>query len=315
MKVSIIVPVYNVEMYIEECILSLCNQTLKEMEIIIVNDGTKDNSMEVIKKFDDNRIKIISQENSGLSAARNAGIKIATGEYIAFVDSDDFILFDSAYEEMYNIALNEGSDLVSGNALWYYSNKKNHPMHRDMNLFPKNPITGEEFFLNCMKSKRVYAPVWINLYRRKLIVDNNILFKEGIFHEDEEFTPRILLNAKTVSIYNKEFYAYRQRENSIMNSGLNPKRGQDIIYICLSLQELFKSIKNKELEVLFKEYLTTLVINQIIEYKIYNIDKDIKVFIKINAVTYGQKFRAFLINYNMKLFIIFEKIFNKIKIK
>ena len=117
MKISVIIPVYNVEEYIEQCVESVVNQTLKEIEIIIVNDGTQDNSMKKIERFLlDDRIIVINKENRGISSARNCGLKIAKGEYIAFVDSDDFIdemMLEKLYEN------SENKDIVISNVIEY----------------------------------------------------------------------------------------------------------------------------------------------------------------------------------------------------
>ena len=124
-KVSVIVPVYNVEDYIEKCLNSLVNQTLEDIEIIIVNDGSKDNSENIIKSFLSRypqKIKYLKKENGGLSDARNYGIPYATGEYIAFLDSDDYVELDT-YENMYNLAKKENSDMVECNFIWEYPNK------------------------------------------------------------------------------------------------------------------------------------------------------------------------------------------------
>jgi len=122
-KVSIIVPVYNVELYLEECLYSIINQTFEDIEIILINDGSTDHSLEIMEKFakKDNRIKIISQKNKGVSEARNAGILIASGDYILFVDSDDVILTNTI-EILYNKIIQTGSDLLLGNVLYYYPN-------------------------------------------------------------------------------------------------------------------------------------------------------------------------------------------------
>ena len=114
-KVSIIVPVYNVENYIERCLKSLVNQTLKDIEILIINDGTPDNSIEICEKYakNDNRIKIFNKENEGLGLTRNYGIERATGEYIAFVDSDDYVTLDMC-ENLYNAAIENNADIVYG---------------------------------------------------------------------------------------------------------------------------------------------------------------------------------------------------------
>lgn len=313
MKISIIVPVYNVQEYIYECIESLCNQTLNNIEIIVINDGTKDKSVEIVKEFKDTRIRIISQENAGLSAARNAGVRIAKGEYITFVDGDDFIAFYEAYEEMYNIAIKENSDIVAGNAIWYYSKEKKYSMPMNSSMFSKSPMNSEEFFMSCMKSNKIYAPVCFNLYKRNLLIDNYLVFKEGIYHEDEEFTPRVLLKANKVSIYNKDFYVYRQREGSIMNSNsnLNSKKGTDFLSIYMSLEEVFDDIKNEELKYLFKRYLTRIAIDKIYMYKLKKISTEVKNSINRNSVTKGIKIRSLILNINESLFLFIETIYRK----
>lgn len=121
-KVSVIVPVYNVEEYIEECIESIVNQTLKEIEIIIVNDGTKDNSMKKIEKYlSDSRIVIINKENGGISSARNAGLKIARGEYVTFIDSDDFIKI-TMLEKLYDQT--SDFEIIFSDFIFYNNNSK-----------------------------------------------------------------------------------------------------------------------------------------------------------------------------------------------
>ena len=121
-KVSVIIPVYNVEKYIEQCIKSVVNQTLKEIEIIIVNDGTKDNSIKKIEKYlSDPRIVLINKENGGLSSARNAGMKVAKGEYISFIDSDDFIEL-TMLEDLYNNS--EKAEIVFSDIIFYDNKTK-----------------------------------------------------------------------------------------------------------------------------------------------------------------------------------------------
>ena len=132
-KVSVIVPVYNVEKYIQKCLNSLVKQTLEDIEIIIINDGSKDNSFYIIKEFEkkyENKIKYFEKENGGSADARNQGILHATGDYIAFLDPDDYVELD-IYEKMYNKAIEENSDIVECNFYWnvvsckFNSNKQN----------------------------------------------------------------------------------------------------------------------------------------------------------------------------------------------
>ncbi|MBI6042301.1 glycosyltransferase [Clostridium perfringens] len=309
MKLSIIVPVYNVEKYINECIKSLLELTIDNFEIIVVDDGSKDKSISIVKSFNDNRIKIIYKKNGGLSSARNAGLKEAIGEYVAFVDSDDYIGIKDSYRKMYLLAKKNKSDIVSGNAAWYYPNGKFFEMNKEKDIFNKSVMTSEEFFISCMKSKIIYAPVCFNIYKREFLENNNFRFKEGIYHEDEEFTPRVLLKANNVSIYNECFYVYRQRENSIMHLSNGTKKAEDFLEICLSLDQYINQISNSELKFLFKNYLTSIAIQKIYEYKVETLSKEIKIWIKNNSVTKRSKIRSLIIKQNIKLFFFIEKLY------
>lgn len=315
MKLSIIVPVYNVEKYIGECIESLCKQSIDDFEIIVVNDGSQDRSIDIVKSFKDKRINIINKENGGLSSARNTGLSIAKGEYIAFVDSDDFIDNKDAYKDMYNIAKINNSEIIVGNCKWYFSKDKYYSLEWKLDEFIRKneKMEAEQYFLACMRTKRTYAPVCFNIYKRTFLLDNKLFFKEGVYHEDEEFTPRVLLKANSVSIYDKDFYVYRQREGSITNSILNPKRGYDLLEIYLSLENIFPEIKSKELKLEFKKYLIYLAIEQIYKYKFKDVSSELKRSIMNNSISKGQKVRALLININIKYFFIFENIFRKLK--
>ena len=247
-KISVIIPVYNVEEYLESCLESVIKQDYKNLEIILINDGSLDNSLQICEKYKkkDNRIIIINKKNGGLSSARNEGLKIAIGEYISFIDSDDFLLSENVYSEMIKLIEDTNADLVQGDALKCYSDTEKILLLKLKDRVDfRNIMTSEELFLVSLKNKITYAPVWLNLYKRELLNKNKIYFKEGIYFEDEEFAPRILLNAKKIAIYKKEFYGYRQRENSIMSSGDNPKKGQDLIETAESLSGYIEKIEKK----------------------------------------------------------------------
>ena len=129
-KISIIVAVFNVQKYIDKCIKSILNQTLKDIELIIINDGSTDNSIDKINEIKDDRITIINKKNEGVSIARNLGLSIATGEYVIFVDSDDFIINRNDLENMYIQISNSKSEILSGNASLFYDDKNSY---KDMN--------------------------------------------------------------------------------------------------------------------------------------------------------------------------------------
>lgn len=203
-KVSIIVPVYNVEPYLEKCLKSLVNQTLKEKEIIIVNDGTKDNSQEIIDKYAKKYpcIKSYIKENGGLSSARNYGIKLATGEYLAFVDSDDYVLEDM-YKGMYQLAKEKKYDMVVCDLNYLYPNKTIKSS--------SNIKTSTKDIKKAMLN--IYPAAWNKIFKRELV--SNIYFKEGIWFEDVEYLYRVLPKIKNIGVIHKPFYQYLQREGSI----------------------------------------------------------------------------------------------------
>lgn len=206
-KVSIIVPVYNVENYIKRCLDSLVNQTLQDIEVIVVNDGATDNSEKIINKYIEkyaSKIKLVSKPNGGLSDARNYGMKYATGEYIAFLDSDDYVDV-TIYEKMYNKAIENNCDFVECDFIWKYKNKE----VKDNGYVYKNK---HEMLANA----RVVA--WNKLIKRKLIQDTGIQFPKGLRYEDVEFFYKLLPYIQKFGFVKEYLIYYMQRENSIVNT-------------------------------------------------------------------------------------------------
>lgn len=159
---SVIIPVYNVEKYIYECIKSVVEQSIKEIEIIVVDDGSQDNSIKIVEKFIDKRIKILKKDNGGLSSARNEGLKVATGEYVIFVDSDDYLKDNTVLEEMYRIAKESKSDIVVGNYVKKYDEKE-EINKVDKTIYHFHTISGIEFLEESLYKKCYSATVWKNL--------------------------------------------------------------------------------------------------------------------------------------------------------
>lgn len=219
-KVSVIVPVYNVEQYLKKCLDSLVRQTLSDIEIIVVNDGTKDHSQMIIddyvKKYP-NMIKSYKKENGGLSSARNYGLQYASGEYIAFVDSDDFVE-ETMYEELYQKAKENQFDLVMCDFNEIRNGKKiSCSCHLTHDLFGKETI--KEHMIS------FYPSAWNKLYKKDLF--QMIKFKEGIWFEDVEFGYRLLPFISSIGVVKKPFYQYLIREGSI-TSTVDPR-----IYHCI----------------------------------------------------------------------------------
>lgn len=223
MKVSIVLPVYNVEKYLVECIESAINQTLNDIEIVAVNDGSTDNSLQILKEYEKQYdfIKVVSQENKGVSSARNTGLKEATGEYVYFLDSDDYIELDSM-EYCYNVASKNDLDVVTFDAKSFsdkdYKGKMLIENYKRNNKLESKVMTGTEFY-NYSKERRGYTtPVWLNFYRREFLTKNKMEFYEGIIHEDELYIMKSYITAEKIMYIPKQFFNRRVRNNSIMTT-------------------------------------------------------------------------------------------------
>ncbi len=217
-KVSVIVPVWNVEKYLPKCLNSLVNQTLEDIEIIVVNDGSPDNSLKIINRYKEeypNKIVLINQKNGGQGSARNTGLKYAKGEYIAYVDSDDDTELNM-FEIMYEKAKYEKADvLICEN---FNVNELTLKKYHVKNANYSNEE--EKAFLGKMA-------VWNKIYKRELLIDNDLKFKERVWYEDLAFTLKALINAKKISFVNTPLYNYLIRSGSTMNNS-NVKRNLEI---------------------------------------------------------------------------------------
>ncbi len=214
-KLSVIVPVYNVEEYLEQCLNSVCNQTLTDIEIICVNDGSTDKSGDILQDFanKDRRIQVISQENAGLSAARNTGLKYATGEYITFLDSDDWVALDF-YETLYKSAKENDADMAVGNVIYYY-----HDCWFEWGGATRNSFGDNMLLIEKREHKKRLlqsCAVWNKIYKRELIIDNNLHFYHGKMVEDFPFTFMAVALADKIVCCPFTFIYYRQRPTSIM---------------------------------------------------------------------------------------------------
>ena len=221
MKISIIVPVYNVEDYLRQCLDSCVHQNLQssDYEIIIVNDGSPDNSHEIIKEFDNKykNIVVINKENGGLSSARNAGFRIAKGDFIWFVDSDDWIQENCLCKVLEG--LTPKIDLLALNTYLCKSNEQK-PIIRDLKVGPL--YEGKDIFYRSFIYP--YSAVQFYIFNRQFLKDYGILFKEGIVYEDILYTPIVLSIAKACICYKEPVYYYRIRENSITSSAITEKK-------------------------------------------------------------------------------------------
>ena len=265
-KVSVIVPIYNVEKYLEKCINSLLSQTLEDIQIILVNDGSKDNSGNIAKeceKNNKNRIIYVEKENGGLSDARNYGLKYATGDFIAFLDSDDYIE-KNAYEEMYNKAIEENADYVECDFIWEFPNK--------IRVDKQYPYKNKKEMLSFV---RVVA--WNKLIKRQLITDNNLEFPKGLRYEDVEFTYKLIPFINKFAYVDKPFIHYVQRKGSIAN--VQNERTAEIFTVLDNVTEFYK--KNN----IYEKYRDELEYN----YARYLLCSSLKRMCKIKDKTIREK--------------------------
>ena len=250
--VSIIVPIYNAEKYLKKCIDSLVNQTKKEIEIILINDGSTDNTENIIKEYKDKRIKYFKNENQGIGKTRNFGIKKAKGNYIMFVDSDDYVELN-ACEELYKKAEKEKSDLVICDYYKVYNNGK------------KEEVTIKDFKPTTLKKYpelllNVNLAPWNKLYKKSLIDYNNICFVENLKYEDAPFVAEVLDKAKKITKLNKYLNYYVIHGNS--ETTVRDKRVFDILKIINIIRQGFKE------KTYIKEVLDKLTVRMITNYNI-----------------------------------------------
>lgn len=239
-KLSVIVPVYNTEKYLRKCLNSLVNQTLSDIEIIVVNDGSTDNSKEIIdeyeKKYDN--LKGYHLKNGGVSKARNYGIKKAKGKYITFLDSDDYVDHD-LYEKMYEKS--KGNDIVECDFIWEYEkeirfDRFNHDMH---------PLLATR------------AVVWNRIYDRKFLLDTKVTFHDDVYYEDVEFCYNLFSHIKNIAYVNDSYVHYVQREGSITSD--KTEKLKDIFKVLDSVINYYKdnNLYNEyhdEIEFLYVRY-------------------------------------------------------------
>lgn len=219
---SIIIPVYKVELYLEECVESITQQSFKNFEIILVDDGSPDSCPELCDRFAhlDSRIQVIHKSNKGLSSARNSGMDLARGKYIVFLDSDDYYSRDDALMLMSNELEKSDADVLIIKSQKYYTDKKKMTKCNDESS--TSDIWGNSYSnqLKYCVSRQLYDTcAWNKVFKRKLLEDTDLHFTEGIIAEDIDWAARLCLVAKSIAILKYPVHVYRKnRENSITSS-------------------------------------------------------------------------------------------------
>lgn len=244
-KVSIIIPAYNIEDYIYKAIESATKQILDEIEIIVVNDGSTDNTSNLVKEEikKDSRIKLVDLENGGVSRARNIGISIAQGEYIMFLDGDDWLDYNAA-SDLYYKAVDDNLDMIIFN---YYKVFNNDNIEKENLCIPNSIISGEEALKETLLNN-IAPSVWNKFFKRELF-NNEVRFKEDIaMGEDLLLSVKLCNSAEKVGIVNKSYYFYLIRENSATN-----KIDNRVISIKIAINEIKKYLEFKNIFEQYKE--------------------------------------------------------------
>ena len=245
MRISVIVAVYNIEKYIAKCIESIMNQSYQELEIILVDDGSTDESGRICDAYarKDDRIKVIHRENGGLSAARNTGIENATGSYIGFVDGDDWI-DEPMYEKMADMVKQYAADLVVCRYRCIYNKYQKDGSTGKITVFEK-PL---EMLTQCLREEeefQIQHAAWNKIYKRELLGTKR--FPEGKWYEDVVFSAQILSETKVGVYIDSAFYNYVcEREGSIMNAGMTEKFFTDWIPAYIEKENYLESLDNRE---------------------------------------------------------------------
>ncbi|KNB61247.1 glycosyltransferase [Chryseobacterium sp. Hurlbut01] len=238
---SIVIPIYNVELYLEKCLESITSQINsyndQEIEVILVNDGSLDNSKNIAKKYSEkfDYITLISQENKGLSEARNHGLEISKGKYVWFLDSDDWIAEQSLNNILEIIKKDQVEVIIVG--LGEY---KNGQLIKE--FIPGNNQNG----MNVLRDQNYFVGAVVYVMNISFLKKNKLKFYKGIYHEDEEFTNRMLYLAKNIESINKLIYCVNVREGSITRSS-NPKKSFDLLIVISQLHLFMQNVEEKDI--------------------------------------------------------------------
>lgn len=221
--VSVVIPVYNVKKYLDECFASVVNQTYKNLEIILVNDGSTDGSGQLAETLADGdvRAKVIHKQNGGLSDARNTGLNLAKGKYVTFIDSDDYI-HATFLEVLIDIAEKTNSDIVQCDNTRVESALGRGGEHLSI-------TSGAVAFLQLINFKLVSPTAWGKLYKRSLFTSNKLFFPVGRIHEDTAVIYKLIYFADTVTCADKNLYYYRKNDSSIMNASYTTSHYDSVV--------------------------------------------------------------------------------------
>ena len=329
-KVSVVIPVYNVEPYLRDCMDSIVNQTLKDIEIICINDGSPDNSLDILMEYasNDDRVRVLSQENGGHAIATNIGIDLAKGDYLFLMDSDD-VLDLKALELTYDAAIKKDVDFVLFKSINYDDENDRYYETEVYSMDKVAEVVGDNVFdYNDVKElmfEMIVTP-WSKLFKREFIIDNNIRFPEGLIFEDNVFFYEALLTAKRI-YFLKEFLFIRRwyPKSSTMNGDLRFLNSIDVANLTFDVFkekgefDNYKSnLYNKKVEVFFFRF--NHIKNEFKEIFFQEMKKDLIKLLDeetyddfINSITYRNKkiFEHIIISENAIEFLIIRALYDK----
>lgn len=315
-KVSVIVPIYNVEKYLEKCLDSLVNQTLEDIEIILVNDGSTDNSGQIVKEYVSKykeKIVYLEKQNGGLSDARNYGLEYAKGDYISFVDSDDYIS-KNLYSELVRY-MEEDYDMVKFGILTV--DLKNNKMIENKSKQFENK-TGEEAFDILYKTDKMTEVAWGYLYKASFWKENNFKFTKDMYHEDFGLIPLVILKAKKVASTNILGYYYVQSDKSITRNSDEKKKLKMSYDLLKFYDNMIKEIENYDISKKTKEnikiYYTNCILlevknisNEAERQKYIKEIKKRKMIKNIKVRNFKQLVKRVLLNININTYLKIQK--------
>ncbi len=243
---SIIIPVYNVEKYLRDCLDSVLSQGFESCELICINDGSTDESLSILEEYAvkyPTRMKIFSQTNAGLSATRNKGVTMAQGKYLLFLDSDD-MLKEGSLARLEQEIKNKEIDIIAFNSELYYENERKTESNAKLNHFENQYFEKGMDYFDLFVYRRGWGPsaVCFYVFNRELFMKNRLKFEIGLLHEDELFMPQIFYYAKRISVINSILYTYRIHGQSIMRNQ-SDKNFTDKLVVASELYRFFRSEK------------------------------------------------------------------------
>lgn len=214
---SVILPIYNVEKYLRECVESVLNQTFTDYELILVDDGSKDGSGVICDEYGvkyPDRVKVIHKPNGGQADARNFGMNEATGKYTVYIDSDDFVISNKFLSDVHDKIIESDADVVVYKFVKFYDDTKKFEKC-SFELVSEKGLSDDEYLLETVKKDAYYGMAWIKAFRTALAKDNGIEFEKGLTGEDMDWYFSLVLSAKKIVSLNETYIAYRQREGSV----------------------------------------------------------------------------------------------------